>query len=503
MSTPPPALQAATRHPATSTSKAWFPALRRRPGARLQLFCFPFAGGGASAFRSWQDHLPPWVEPWALEYPGHETRFRESPVAVGTELAALIAEQISAAADLPFAFFGHSMGSLLAFETTRQLRRHYGLAPACLFVSGFSAPQLPPIRPPVRNLPEAAFREELRRYGGTPDEILADESWMQLLSPLLRCDLGLCETHVHTEQPGLGVPIVAFGGEEDPTVGWDRLLAWADQTNAGFRAHFFPGHHFFIKASSPRVCKLMAQTLEAKTGEDRLTRPAGDEAHLWVIDVDQRSGEVDRLRETLSADERLAADAFTQRADRVRYTVARAVLRDVLWRYHGNASATIDFSYSATGKPACAALRPLEFNVSHSGSMAVIGVAVGQAIGVDVEHIKEDGSVRELETQICSASELRLLLGVDSDHRAAAFFDLWVRKEAYLKRTGEGFTRSPTGIEVGLSPRFDGDARIGHAMTGTIKSFMLATRYAAAVATERPISMVTVRQWRPISAAHG
>ena len=106
--------------PAVSVNK-WFPGLQRRPGARLQLFCFPFAGGGASAFRGWQNLLPPWMEVWPLEYPGHETRFREPSFDSASGLTAAISTELAAAIDRPFALFGHSMGALLVFETAAGL----------------------------------------------------------------------------------------------------------------------------------------------------------------------------------------------------------------------------------------------------------------------------------------------------------------------------------------------------------------------------------------------
>jgi medium-chain acyl-[acyl-carrier-protein] hydrolase len=283
--------------------RTWFPTLRRRENPRFQLFCFPFAGGGASAYRLWQEQLPRWIELWPLEYPGHESRFREPAIDNAADLSAAVAEQIAGATKLPFALFGHSMGALLAFETARSLRRRHGLPPAQLFVSGYGAPQLKPFRPPMRDLPEPAFRDELRRYGGTPEQVLADDDFMQFLSPLLRRDFAVCETYVYTKEPELEVPIIAFGGNADPTVPWGRLLDWSGQTNASFCAHFMQGQHFFIKEAAALICMLIAKTLEsgAETGR-RGAAPASREAHLWAVRAGFDETEALRMRGLTAVD---------------------------------------------------------------------------------------------------------------------------------------------------------------------------------------------------------
>jgi medium-chain acyl-[acyl-carrier-protein] hydrolase len=478
--------------------RTWFPAVRPREGARRQLFCFPFAGGGASAYRLWREHFPPWIEVWPVEYPGHETRFREPAIDNAEDLASALAEQIAAAADLPFAIFGHSMGALLAFETVRTLRLRHGLQPAALFVSGFSAPHLKALRPPIRNLPETAFREELRRYGGTPEPVLADEEFMQFLSPLLRRDLGICETYDYQVEPALSVPIIAFRGADDPTVPWGRLLDWAEHTAAAFRAHVMPGKHFFVRETAPRICTTIAQDLEGGSWDVHLTPPRRGEAHLWTVRLDRHEGGVACLAEILSDDERHRADAYVHVADRLRYTVTRAALRTLLGRYGGVPPDTIGFSYSSSGKPRCEALRPLDFNVSHSGDLALIAFTTGGPVGVDVEHVRRDLDFAGVGRQVFTNAEIEQLAGMAETRRGAAFFDLWVRKEAYFKRSGEGLGGPLRQTYLGLGPSF----RSGEPMApsaaapGTLHSFSPAADYAGALATGVPLEQTIIRQWR-------
>lgn len=476
-----------------SAPKVWFPSVREQPDAAFQLFCFPFAGGGASAYIRWRQLLAPSVELWPVEYPAHETRLRDSPVGSSIELATQIARQIAAVVDRPFALFGHSMGALLAFEVKRVLARDHGLRPGMLFVSGYSAPHLAPHRPPIRHLPEAAFRDELRVYGGTPEEILTDERFMAFLSPLLRHDLGLCETHAHAAGDALRCPIVAFGGYHDLTVPWDRLLSWSELTTGGFCAHFLPGGHFFINACAAEVTRLVHRHLAA--GQQVQSPPQADEVHLWMADIDQPPPVMEALRRDLPEAEAARSATYVREPDRARSVVARGVLRNLLQDYVGIPGRSLSVTTSSTGKPACEAAKPIEFNVSHSGGKVLLGFTAAQSVGVDVEHVREDVFSQQLADQIASGTELEQLNAIGPARRGAAFFDLWVRKEAWLKRTGEGFTGSPKMLQVGVSPVL---APAGAKLfdDGRLVSFTLAQGYAAAFATQRPAKLVTLRTWR-------
>src|SRR5438552_7109196 len=119
---------------------SWLACLKPRPHAAVRLFCFPYAGGGASAFRCWPDALPASIEVCPVQLPGRETRFREPPYTRLAPLAEALGHALRPFLDRPFAFFGHSMGALVAFELTRWLRRAGGPQPAHLFVSACAAP---------------------------------------------------------------------------------------------------------------------------------------------------------------------------------------------------------------------------------------------------------------------------------------------------------------------------------------------------------------------------
>jgi len=125
--------------------------------------------------------------------------------------------------DVTFAFYGHSMGAMIAFEAARRLRCMGVDGPAHLFVGACRAPRLASEREITYDLPEPEFIEELRRRGGTPTEVLGHEELLHLLLPLLRADFAVIETYSYAEGPPLDCPLTAFGGLEDEG---GRARAW-------------------------------------------------------------------------------------------------------------------------------------------------------------------------------------------------------------------------------------------------------------------------------------
>jgi medium-chain acyl-[acyl-carrier-protein] hydrolase len=247
--------------PRKSSSAGWIVRPAQNPRARLRLFCFPYAGGGASVFHLWRNLLPPEVEVCAIQPPGREMRLAEPPITEWPVLIRQLEAAIQPWADLPFAFFGHSLGAFVAFELTRALRRGGEPGPVHLFVSGRAAPHLPIDRRPIHALPDAEFIEEVRKLNGTPEEVLRSEELMALLTPLLRADFLLFESYRYVEEPALSVPLSAYGGEKDEDSPPHRVAPWRQHTRGAFRQATFHGGHFFIHENRPELLAELGREL--------------------------------------------------------------------------------------------------------------------------------------------------------------------------------------------------------------------------------------------------
>ena len=229
--------------------------------APLRLFCFPYACAGASVFYSWPSELTTDVELCAVQLPGREDKLLEPPFVRLEPLTEALADALQPHLDKPFAFFGHSMGALIAFEFARQLRRQKRAGPAHLFVAGHRAPHLPDRRPPIHHLPDELLIEELRRLKGTPEEILEHAELSRLLFPLVRADFALCETYSYLPEPPLDCPIAAIGGIEDAEVAGNELAAWREHTRGAFHLQMLPGDHFFLHNARPLLLDILSRAL--------------------------------------------------------------------------------------------------------------------------------------------------------------------------------------------------------------------------------------------------
>ncbi len=244
----------------------WLAYRRPNPHARLRLFCLPYAGGSASLFGTWSNHLPAQIEVCPIQFPGRENRLTEAPYKRITLLIDALLEALLPVFDKPFAFFGHSMGALIGFELARRLRQDRLPQPTRLFVSGSSAPQIPDSKPVIHQLPDKEFIEAVRQLNGTPDEIWQHEELVQILLPYLRADFEICETYVYHPEDPLSVPITVFGGWHDRRITPQRVGAWRDQTVKSCVIRMFSGDHFFLHSSREELLLILSQELNLISG---------------------------------------------------------------------------------------------------------------------------------------------------------------------------------------------------------------------------------------------
>lgn len=240
---------------------AWIAFTKPNPRSLLRLFCFPYAGGGASIFRPWAEDLPPEIEVCPVLLPGRDDRLLEVPFTQFSHLIETLAQVLHPYLQVPFAFFGHSMGGLIAFELARELRRQNAPIPAHLIVSATPAPHLPPAADSFTADSDAAIIEALRRFGGTPEWVLQDEQLMQELLPTIRADLQLVKNYTYLAEEPLYCPISAFGGWQDELVTPEHIAAWEKHTNNVFTRRMFQGGHLFLYGTRSALLYSISQEL--------------------------------------------------------------------------------------------------------------------------------------------------------------------------------------------------------------------------------------------------
>ncbi|MEU2407916.1 alpha/beta fold hydrolase [Streptomyces rubiginosohelvolus] len=240
---------------------SWFRSYVPRPAARTRLFCFPYGGGAASAFNGWAEELPDTVDLVAVQYPGRQDRFNDPSPAGIPELAEEIVRVIGSRFDMPTAFFGHSMGGVVAYEVARRLQPRFPSPLALLMVSACRTPA-------GRHREGLRFEEdEMRGYiqslGGSGAKSLDDDDVWELAHPVIRNDLGWTETYRYAPGAPLTCPIVALAGDRDPAATPQDIELWKNYTIAGATTHVLPGGHFYFEDSLPRLASVLSGELAA------------------------------------------------------------------------------------------------------------------------------------------------------------------------------------------------------------------------------------------------
>ncbi|MEV6318355.1 alpha/beta fold hydrolase [Streptomyces sp. NPDC051776] len=241
--------------------RCWAP----RPSAGIRLICLPHAGGSAGFYRPWASLMPPQVELLALQYPGREERYSEPMIDRMETLVTAATDALEPILDRPYALFGHSMGSAVAWELAGNLRALGLPAPKRLLVSGRAAPGAAPAGALHRG-DDDALCTELRRLGGTHQEVLSDPELRDAVLGCVRNDYRLIETHRPRARPQLDSPIAVFTGDADTEFDTrsfpDRTGGWSALTTSRTRVHTFSGDHFYLVPQRDRVVAAVLRALD-------------------------------------------------------------------------------------------------------------------------------------------------------------------------------------------------------------------------------------------------
>ena len=243
----------------------WVPQKMSHPS--LRLFCFPYAGGSSSTYFPWVNEFFPEVELVLIQPPGRGARIAESPHKTMKSFIDEMMFHSSFLTELPSVYFGHSLGSRVAYQLCRELDKQNYRIPQCLFVSGSRAAHLASGRKKEYLLTDESFKEELRNLNGTPKLVLENDQLMELLLPALKSDFRISDTFSSTQEK-LNLKIVALYGSEDMIVSKEQVEAWQQLSKKECEFIEISGDHFFIESNRREtilVVKKMLNDIHRKT----------------------------------------------------------------------------------------------------------------------------------------------------------------------------------------------------------------------------------------------
>ncbi|MFE3460180.1 thioesterase II family protein [Nocardiopsis aegyptia] len=245
--------------------RTWFRRLAPPVDGGVRLICFPHAGGASSYYVPLARRLADaaGIDVAGVQYPGRQDRRSEPGVGDIVDLAGMVARALAAEeSDRPYAFFGHSMGALVAYETTRHLVRRGAPPPVRLFVSGRAAPGVGPTLAD-QHTDEEDLVAHVRDLGGTAEAVFDDPDLRAMVMPALRSDYRALRTYAWTPGEPLDVPMTMLVGRADPVAPVELVRAWNGHSARPARMEVFEGGHFFIDGALSEVAELVAEDLKA------------------------------------------------------------------------------------------------------------------------------------------------------------------------------------------------------------------------------------------------
>ncbi|MCI5047989.1 MAG: alpha/beta fold hydrolase [Aquisalinus sp.] len=233
-----------------------------RPMARIRLICVPHAGAGASIYQKWSSQLPETIELLALQLPGREERLVENPFTSWQPMHESVCRALDRLPPGPVAFFGHSLGAMIALEAARYVSTG-GRRLKHVFVSG-------------RHWPGDSVEEGIdisqltdnkmltlftARYG-TQGAAMENPEVREMVLPVLRADFSLLMSCPEMRAEPLPCPVTVFSGSEDPGTADKDLSLWQAETRAAFSHHVIPGGHLFHMERPEEVLQHIRSHLE-------------------------------------------------------------------------------------------------------------------------------------------------------------------------------------------------------------------------------------------------
>ena len=234
-----------------------------KSNARFRLFCFPYSGGSASYYSEWNKFFGDEIEIMPIQYPGHESRSEEPLISDVKELAEAALEGIVPYTDdIDFGFFGHSLGSLVAYETA-VLFYEYELKPPNMVILSSAGTNFDRVQPPVHTLDGEELKRTIIAFGGVASEdILYSEGFDNFYAPLLKNDFSAAENYKIDEDSFVMAPFHILYGEDDKFVTRKDVEKWSEHTEGKCTYYSFSGDHFYLNNKLKTVCEKVKGIIE-------------------------------------------------------------------------------------------------------------------------------------------------------------------------------------------------------------------------------------------------
>jgi surfactin synthase thioesterase subunit len=226
---------------------------------KIKVYCLPFAGGSKYSYAMFERFNDRGVSFIPIDLPGRGGRFEEKLLYTVSEIVDDVFQQIEEGLDC-YAFFGHSMGSVIAYELTHKIIARGLTRPLYLFVSGRAGPSKTYSEKRSWLLSSDDFFKKLQSYGGLPDEVLINLELIKDYEPVLRADFEAIETYQYPNPIPLDIPVKVFIGNREDVTTQDALL-WGKESIHETEVIDFDGGHFFIYDNHPKMAHIMIETL--------------------------------------------------------------------------------------------------------------------------------------------------------------------------------------------------------------------------------------------------
>lgn len=225
------------------------------------LFCIPYAGGSEMIYQGWSNYLDKSIKLSPVKLKGRGKRFYEDLYEDIDDAVNDIFNNIrNMIEEEEYAIFGHSMGSILAYELYYKIKTEGLREPKHLFVSGQAAPHKRE-RKNIHTLPDDEFINKIIELGGTPKEIIAEKELLELFIPMLRSDFKILDTYYSPKrEEKIKCNISVLKGEQD-IIKNEQILAWNELSEIKSKVYNFKGDHFFINDNLEEIIKIINKTL--------------------------------------------------------------------------------------------------------------------------------------------------------------------------------------------------------------------------------------------------